>query len=73
MFEADTHQKIARFLRKKTCAELAQLGEEKDIPLHAIKLNSMGDCTHQQQRCQKGRCKSARGWLGFDPPVHPVS
>lgn len=36
MFEADTHQKIARFLRKKTCAELAQLGEEKDIPLHAM-------------------------------------
>jgi crotonobetainyl-CoA:carnitine CoA-transferase CaiB-like acyl-CoA transferase len=36
MAEAETHQKIARFLRRQTCAELARLGAEKDIPLHVM-------------------------------------
>ncbi len=36
LFEAETHKKIAGFLRKKTCAELASLAVEKDIPLHVM-------------------------------------
>lgn len=36
LFEAETHKKIAAFLRKKTCAELSTLAAEKDIPLHVM-------------------------------------
>ena len=36
LFESETHKKIAGFLRKKTCTELAALATEKDIPLHVM-------------------------------------
>ncbi|HYD74410.1 CoA transferase [Ramlibacter sp.] len=36
MFAADTHAAIARFLAGKTCAELDQLAQQNDLPLHTL-------------------------------------
>ncbi|MEY2952469.1 MAG: hypothetical protein RLZZ401_556, partial [Pseudomonadota bacterium] len=46
MFEPETHQRIARFMRRHTCAELGQLAIDKDIPLHAMPDDgALGDST----------------------------
>ena len=36
MRKPEIHQGVARFLAARSCAELMQLAQDRDIPLHAL-------------------------------------